>query len=71
MREVVLIGVFFISWFLGLFCILPIGLGGNIDEQTGAPANPRIVLKLGISLAVAVIVWGIFYALVLNGVVDI
>ncbi len=70
MRDVVLTGVFAITMFLALFCLLPVGLGSSVNEN-GAPSNPRILLKLGISIAVAFVVWVIFYLLVLNGVIDI
>ena len=69
MRQVVLLGVFSIALFTTLFCLLPLGLGGGVNEN-GAPANPRIVLKLAISFAVAFVALGIVYLLELNGTLD-
>ena len=66
----VLIGAFLILWFLTFFCLLPIGLG-DVDPETGAPNNPRILWKAGISTAVAVVLWLIFFALILFHVVDL
>jgi predicted secreted protein len=66
----VLIGAFLILWFLTFFCLLPIGLG-DVDPETGAPANARILWKAGIATAVAVVLWVIFFALILFHVVDL
>ncbi len=64
MREVVLSGAFVVVWFLAFFCLLPIGLSGETNEH-GAPQSPRLLLKAGIATAIAVVLWGIFYGLVL------
>lgn len=71
MRGVVLLGVFVISWFSVLFCILPVGLGGEVDPPSGAPENPCILLKLAISLGIAVVLWVVFYAFVATGVIQL
>ena len=71
MRDVVLVGSFVILWFLALLVALPIGLHGEADEVTGAPPRPRLLLKAGYATAAAVVLWGIFYALVLMHIVDI
>jgi predicted secreted protein len=71
MRDVVLVGAFVILWFLALLVALPIGLHGEADKVSGAPPRPRLLLKAGIATAVAVVLWGIFYALILLRVVDI
>jgi predicted secreted protein len=70
MRGVVLMGVFSIALFTTLFCLLPLGLGSGVNEN-GAPNNPRILLKLGISFGVAVFAWAIFYWLIASGTLDI
>ena len=70
MRDVVFVGVFFISLFTALLCLLPMGLGGGVNEN-GAPNNPRILFKIGISVAIAVAATGLFYGLILVGVLDI
>jgi predicted secreted protein len=66
----VLVSAFLILWFLALFCLLPINIGA-VDPQTGAPAKPYLLLKAGIATAAAIVLWGIFYALILLRVVDI
>jgi len=67
MRGVVLSGAFFIFWFLSLFCLLPIGLGGPVDPESGAPLKPRVGLKFLIATGMATVLWLVFYAVVLAG----
>jgi predicted secreted protein len=66
----VLVSAFAILWFLALFCLFPIGLG-EVDSETGAPKNPRLLLKAGIATVIAVVLWVIFYALIAYHVVDL
>jgi predicted secreted protein len=66
----VLFSAFAILWFLALFCLLPIGIG-PADPQTGAPLKSHLPLKAGIALAIATVLWGIFYVLILLHVVDV
>ncbi len=68
MREVVLSGAFVVAWFLAFFCLLPIGLSGEVNEH-GAPQSPRLFVKAGVATAIAITLWGIFYGLVLARVV--
>ena len=65
-----LISAFLVLWFLSLFCLLPIGLG-EVHPETGAPKNPRLLLKAGWATIIATVLWGIFYALILTRVVQI
>jgi predicted secreted protein len=67
----VLISAFVIFWFLALLVALPIGLHGEADKVTGAPPRPRLLLKAGYATAAAMVLWGIFYALIVMHVVDI
>jgi predicted secreted protein len=67
----VLVSAFLILWFLALFCIFPIGLSGNVDEDSGAPARPYIFRKFLIAGAIASVLWIVFYALILFKVVDL
>jgi predicted secreted protein len=66
----VLIGAYVIAWFLALFCLLPVGLGA-VDPESGAPLSPKLLLKAGIATVIAVVLWGVFYALMLAGVLDL
>ena len=73
MRLIVLAGAFVILWFLALQILLPIGIRSSNDGpgDPGAPANPRMALKLALATAAAAAMWVIFYALVLLRVIDI
>lgn len=79
MHAVVLGGAFAIFWFLTFQIVLPIGIrtAHEVGEEVGAghepgaPVRPRILLKLGIATAAAVVLWLIFYALIWFGVLDL
>jgi predicted secreted protein len=66
----VLVGAYVIFWFLAMFCLLPVGLGA-VDPESGAPLSPKLLLKAGIATVIAVVLWGVFYALMLTGVLDL
>jgi predicted secreted protein len=66
----VLVGAYVIFWFLALFCLLPVGLG-TVDPESGAPLSPKLLLKAGIATVIAAVLWGMFYALMLTGVLDL
>jgi predicted secreted protein len=76
---VVLGGAFAIFWFLALQIVMPIGahspheVGEDVHPgaDPGAPANPRILLKVAIATGAAVVAWAIFYGLILAHVVDL
>ena len=70
-HGVVLFGTFAILWFLALFCLLPVGMGSEIDADTGAPLSPRLGLKVMIAGAIAVVLWAIFYALIAFKILDL
>ncbi|HUT48042.1 MAG TPA: DUF1467 family protein [Alphaproteobacteria bacterium] len=57
--------VFVIVWWLVLFMVLPWGIrreeSPEPGHEPGAPANPRLWLKAGITTAIACIVWGAIY----------
>ncbi|HEY5047670.1 MAG TPA: DUF1467 family protein [Rhizomicrobium sp.] len=76
---VVLGGAFAIFWFLALQIVIPIGADTaheageavQAGHDPGAPVRPRLLFKVGIATAVAVVMWGILYALVLGGILDL
>jgi len=70
MAFVVHLGVFAMAWFLSFIVVLPIGLSHDVNEH-GAPPNPRLPMKAGIATASAVAIWGVFYALVATGVIQL
>jgi predicted secreted protein len=67
----VLVSAFAILWFLALFCLLPMGLGADVDLDSGAPTSPRLALKLALASAIAAVVWAVFYALIILSVINL
>ncbi len=78
MRWTVLGGAFAILWYLALQIVLPIGnqtaheAGEALvaGAEPGAPAKPRLKLKLAVATGAASVLWLILYALVLMKVID-
>lgn len=66
----VVVGAFFIVWFLAFFCLLPVGLG-PVDPDTGAPLHLNLLKKAAIAFAIAVVTWGGFITLIALRVLDI
>jgi predicted secreted protein len=57
-----------IIWWVVIFAVLPFGVRptetGDVGHAAGAPANPRLWLKAGVTTLVAAVIWLGFYALV-------
>ena len=57
--------VFIIIWWLVLFTVLPWGVrrDENPEEghEPGAPLNPRMWLKVGVTTAISTVLWGFAY----------
>ncbi len=53
--------VFLLIWWTGLFAVLPFGHGREID---GTPVKPNMKKKLIINTVLAIVIWGIVYALI-------
>jgi predicted secreted protein len=66
----VLLSAFAGAWFLSLLCLLPVGLD-QVDANTGAPQNPRLLLKMAWATVIAVVVFAIFYTLIATHVLDL
>lgn len=60
----ILISAFAVIWFLALFCLLPMGMGGPIDPETGAPLEPMLKKKMLWATVIAAVVWAVFYAFI-------
>jgi predicted secreted protein len=79
MHWIVLGGAFAIFWFLALQVVLPMGnttaheAGEELVAGTdpGAPARPRLGVKLAVATGAAVAMWLVLYALVLLKVLDL
>jgi predicted secreted protein len=68
------IASFVVIWWVVLFAVLPFGVRsldpGDIGHAAGAPANPRIWRKVGITTLVAVVVWVGVYLLVNSNLIQ-
>ena len=54
-----------VIWWVVIFAVLPVGIRpteeGDIGHAAGAPANPRLWFKAGVTTAVAAVLWvGLF-----------
>lgn len=63
-----------IIWWCVLFGVLPFGIRpvrkGEIGHEAGAPENPRLWFKAGITTVVAAVIWVGFYALVMSNLIS-
>jgi predicted secreted protein len=71
MRGVVLGGAFVILWWFALLILLPIGAHAEEGAEPAVPVKTQLLRKAAIATAIAVVLWGIFYVLVLAGLVTI
>ncbi len=68
--------VYVISWWMVLFMVLPFGIK-RVDPATllpgqdpGSPAKGRMVLKLVITSAIALVILGIYYLVSTSGLIS-
>ncbi len=79
MHWVVLGGAFAILWFLALQIVMPIGVKSSDESgdaklagaDPGAPVHHNLGFKALIATGVAIVLWGMLYALVLLHVLDL
>jgi predicted secreted protein len=55
-----------IIWWIVIFAVLPFGVThaeeGDPGHAAGAPANPRLLLKVGITTVISLVIWlGFFW----------
>jgi predicted secreted protein len=65
---------FVVIWWIVLFAVLPFGVRplekGDIGHPAGAPANPRLWFKAGVTTLVAIAVWLGVFALVNSNLIQ-
>jgi predicted secreted protein len=64
LHYVVLFSAYVVIWFIVLFCLLPVGLGSELDPETGAPLQPMLKKKMLWASIIAAIVWAVFYVVI-------
>ncbi|HEY5338687.1 MAG TPA: DUF1467 family protein [Rhizomicrobium sp.] len=66
------VAMYIVIWWLTIFAVLPWGVRAadksDLAHATGAPANPRLWLKVGMTSIVAAVLWLIMFALIYFGV---
>ncbi|MBL6958038.1 MAG: DUF1467 family protein [Rhodospirillales bacterium] len=70
------LSVFLILWWLVLFMVLPWGIHAVDQEDVdkghapSAPKKPRILIKMGVTTAIAAVIWVICYFIAQSGWID-
>lgn len=69
------IAMYVVIWWLAIFAVLPWGVRpaeeGDLGHAAGAPANPRLWFKVGMTSIVAAVLWLIMYAVIRFGLIDL
>ncbi len=69
------IAMYVVIWWLAIFAVLPLGVKpaqkGDPGAAAGAPANPRLWYKVGITSIVAAVLWLIMYAIIRFGLINL
>jgi predicted secreted protein len=67
--------VYVLSWWIVLFCVLPLGIRpareGHLGHDAGAPANPWIGRRLLLTSLIAGIVTGAVYLFIRSGWINL
>jgi predicted secreted protein len=62
--------VYVVLWWLVMFCVLPIGVEpareSHLGHDAGAPANPRIGFKVLLTTAIATVLFGGVYLIIIS-----
>jgi predicted secreted protein len=66
------VAMYIVIWWLAIFAVLPWGVRAadksDLAHASGAPANPRLWFKVGMTSIVAAVVWLIMFSLIYFGV---
>ena len=66
--------VLFLVWWLSLFLVLPWGNRPTEDpelgHERGAPARPRLWMKVLITTAIALVIWTVIYLVIDSGLIS-
>jgi predicted secreted protein len=69
------VAMYVVIWWLAIFAVLPWGVKpaekGDLGHAAGAPANPRLWFKVGMTSIVAAVLWMIMYAIIRLGLVNL
>lgn len=69
------LAVYVVIWWLVLFTVLPFGIKpaaeDDIGAGAGAPANPRLFLRIAVTTVIAAVIWAGFYYSVESGLLNL
>lgn len=69
------VAMYVVIWWLAIFAVLPWGVKpaekGDLAHAAGAPVNPRLWFKVGMTSIVAAVLWVIMYAIIRLGLVNL
>ncbi|MHA1567759.1 MAG: DUF1467 family protein [Alphaproteobacteria bacterium] len=75
MNPLTAVVVFVVIWWLVLFMVLPFGVrrveNPEPGDDAGAPANPRLLLKAGVTTVIAIILFAIVFWALETGVISL
>ncbi|HVA12400.1 MAG TPA: DUF1467 family protein [Stellaceae bacterium] len=75
MNWLVGVAMYVVIWWLAIFAVLPWGVKpaekGDLGHAAGAPANPRLLMKVGATTVLAAVLWVIMYAIIRMGLVSL
>jgi predicted secreted protein len=71
----VAVAMYIVIWWIAIFAVLPLGVKpaekGDLGARAGAPANPRLWFKVGVTSIVAAVLWLIMFAVIHFGLIDL
>jgi predicted secreted protein len=74
MNWFIAVAAYVIIWWVVIFAVLPFGVQhaeeGDPGHAAGAPANPRLLLKVSITSLIAAVIWLGFFLAVQHGLVN-
>ena len=69
------IAIYIVTWWIVLFAVLPFGVNRHEDPEPGldpgAPAQPHLRIKAGITTLIAALVWVVIYLVIDFKVIDL
>jgi predicted secreted protein len=62
--------MFFLIWWVVIFCVLPWGIRTDIQSGAGAPVNPQLKKKFLVTTGISVLVWVLVFGLIQADIID-
>jgi predicted secreted protein len=64
--------VYFLVWWMVLFCVLPLNITRNTGEfeGSGAPVSPNLRKKFLLTTGISFLIWALVCGVIMSGVFD-